>query len=85
MKKFTCSWKCFATSLLIFTLLSITIVMLAGLVIIPVIYKYKWDYYYDQVSGIVPIVGGSSNCTVEHQPSRYYMATKLAVYSCTRT
>ena len=33
-------------------------VMLAGLVIIPVIYKYKWDYYYDQVSGIVPIVGG---------------------------
>ncbi|XP_065919301.1 ectonucleoside triphosphate diphosphohydrolase 1-like [Dysidea avara] len=52
MKQFTCSWKCFATSLLIFTLLCITMVMVAGLVIIPVMYIQKWEYDYDQF-GIV--------------------------------
>ena len=50
MKKFACSWKCFATSLLIFTLLCITMVMVAGLVIIPVMYINEWEYDYDQVS-----------------------------------
>ena len=50
MKKFECSWKCFATSLLIFTLLCITMVMVAGLVIIPVMYISEWEYDYDQVS-----------------------------------
>ena len=40
MRANCCSWKCFATGLLISTLLFITIAMIGGLVAIPVIYVH---------------------------------------------
>jgi len=51
MRSGRCSWKCFATGLLISTLLCITLVMLGALVAIPVIYaRYKVISDKDQVS-----------------------------------
>ena len=51
MRSSRCSWKCFATGLLISTLLFITIAMIGGLVVIPVIYaRYKVISNKNQVS-----------------------------------
>ena len=49
MRATCCSWKCFATGLLISTLLFITIAMIGGLVAIPVIYVH-WPKDHHQVS-----------------------------------
>lgn len=48
-----CSWKCFATGLLIGTLCFITIAMIGGLVAIPVIYVRCRTDDYHQVSACV--------------------------------
>ena len=51
MRANCCSWKCFATGLLIGTLLFITVAMIGGLVAIPVIYVHC-PKDYDQVSTV---------------------------------
>ena len=48
-----CSWKCFATGLLVGTLCFITIAMIGGLVAIPVVYVRCTTSDYHQVSACV--------------------------------
>ena len=70
MRANCCSWKCFATGLLIGTLLFITIAMIGGLVAIPVIYVHcPKDYHQVRpVCGTCTVYIMSTICMHEYSP-----------------